>query len=75
MMEMGEIPLHDLNIPVLVFGFLMMLVLFGVLYRSLCIEGAAGLSNRGAPRRWYTENRFHSFGQLVEGTRLERGKG
>lgn len=51
-MEMGETPLHDLNVPVLLFGFLVMLVFFGVVYGYQCAKGRRALA------RWAGENGY-----------------
>lgn len=58
---MSDTSLHELNIPVLLFGFVMMLVLFGVVYGYQCAKGRRALA------RWAGENGYSlvTFRRLV----------
>src|SRR5262245_20301403 len=58
---MSDTSLHELNIPVQLFGFVMMLVLFGVVYGYQCAKGRRALA------RWAGENGYSlvTFRRLV----------
>lgn len=51
-MRMSDTSLHEVSIPVLLFGFTMMLVLLGVVYGYQCAKGRRALA------RWAGENGY-----------------